>query len=116
MGRLVNLYSVTKGIDMAYKIVDGRVFKQEFVSSIDGPREAWIEVERFAYIRPVHAKDSGKLLSLALCRHNQEILSDGEIIDHFDADTMGKDIKEIAVEYGHATSVDHVLWGKPIEA
>jgi hypothetical protein len=67
-----------------------------------------------AYIRTVHDSDTERLMSIALCRRDDRILVDSDIIEHFPPDSRGVDIKAMAVEYGHATSADHVEWGKPI--
>lgn len=66
--------------------------------------------EKHAYIRPVHPKGGGPLKSLALCRSDDILLQDSCIIDHFPPDTPGKDIAELAVEFGHASHVDNVHW------
>lgn len=70
---------------------------------------------KHAYIRPVHPKGGGKILSLALCRRD-DILVDADVISHFPANASGKDIKEMAVEYGHADCIEHVHWSSPIFA
>jgi len=49
------------------------------------------------YIRPVYEEE--RLLSLALCRTNGAILVDGDILEHFDKYTPGKEIKIIAQEF-----------------
>jgi len=68
------------------------------------------------YIRPVHPKGGGKLLSLALCRYDSRkiLLVDEDILEHFPPDTSGKDIKLAAVEFFGATSIEDVHWSGPI--
>ena len=54
-----------------------------------------------------------KMLSLALCTTNGEILVDGQIKEHFDKHDTGKDIEESAREFFGATEVE---WGNAINA
>lgn len=67
--------------------------------------------EKHAYIRPVHMDH--RLISLALCKYDDPLV-DEDIIAHFPPDEPGKDIKAMAVEYGHASSVECVHWASPI--
>lgn len=62
-----------------------------------------------AYIRPVY-NSSEQLLSLALCRTNLQLLTDEQIIEHFDPHTSGKEIKAIASEMGYSAE-----WGRNIQ-
>jgi hypothetical protein len=69
---------------------------------------------KHAYIRPVHPKGGGAVMSLALCRCEGALLIDADVYEHFPPDTPGKDIKAIAVEYGHANDILNVHWAAPI--
>jgi len=64
---------------------------------------------RRAYIRPVHGGASGReLISFAVCRTNQPLLVDEQILDHFPADFSGKEIREW-YENRYV-----LVWGKPL--
>ena len=62
------------------------------------------------YIRPVYNHKS-QLLSLALCRSDQEILVDSQVIEHFDREESGKMIRKIAKIFHGA---NEVKWGNTI--
>lgn len=64
---------------------------------------------RKAFIRPVHKKNDGPLIGLALCRTNGPPLVDEDIIEHFPADTPGKHIKEEATDMGYEAEWGNVL-------
>jgi len=64
---------------------------------------------RKLWIRPVHCKDTDRLLSMAVCTTPYELLVDEQILCHFPMDASGREIKE---EYGE----DLVLWGPSITA
>jgi len=63
------------------------------------------------WIRPVYAQGS-RLISFALCRSNGEMLVDNQIVEHFETDDTGVEIKMVAKEFHGATEV---VWGKPID-
>ena len=63
---------------------------------------------KVAYIKPVWSQN--RLLSLALCK-SDSVIVDEDIIEHFDKNERGKDIKEIATELGY----EKVIWGTQIE-
>lgn len=65
-------------------------------------------MSRKLYIRPVYVDEV--LKSYALTTTNGIILSDSQVLDHFDTDHNGKMIKESAKEF-HDGEAD---WGKPI--
>lgn len=66
-------------------------------------------MKRKLYIRPVYVDDV--LKSYALTTTNDEILTDSQILDHFDLDYNGSMIRESAQEFYNAGEVD---WGKNI--
>jgi len=63
------------------------------------------------YLKPVYSKD--KLVSIALC-YADVILVDEDIIEHFDPDTKGVDIKKLAIEMGYAREEKDFVWGSVI--
>lgn len=64
------------------------------------------------YIRPAY-NANGRLMSIALCKTNEQILVDEQVVEHFPRDTGGVHIKEWADEYLGCKDVE---WGKPINA
>jgi hypothetical protein len=59
------------------------------------------------WIKPVHHKETGRLMSLALCRTDNPLV-DEHILEHFPAHTSGNDIEETAKEFFNASEVE---WG-----
>lgn len=59
------------------------------------------------YIRPIHDDETERLLSLAVCLTNEAITVDAEILEHFDKNTPGVDIK---AEYPN----NPIEWGRPV--
>ena len=49
---------------------------------------------RKLWIRPVHCKDTDRLLSMAVCTTPNELLVDEQILCHFPMDASGREIKE----------------------
>ena len=67
------------------------------------------------FIRPVFDNpDSGVLpIGYALCARAGELLSDGDILDHFDVDYTGKEIEAAAMEF-HGATLGEVRWAGPL--
>lgn len=65
------------------------------------------------WIRPVY-NESDQLLGLCLCRTEQTVLVDEQVVEHFELDITGKEIKETAVEFGWVDSVEDVSWSTAI--
>jgi hypothetical protein len=66
-----------------------------------------------AWIKPVYVDDKDGwrgLVSYALCRSNTPLV-DGDVIEHFEPDYTGKEIKETAKEF---YGIDECVWGSPI--
>ncbi len=61
-----------------------------------------------AYIRPTYVGE--RLVSLALCKTNNEIISDSNIIEHFDNTYSSNDIKIEARELGFKA-----VWGYDLQ-
>jgi hypothetical protein len=66
------------------------------------------------YIRPVYVieGDRERQVSLALARVPGEITQDSDIAGHYDIETNGVEISEIALEFFNATTE----WGRVIYA
>lgn len=73
-------------------------------------------MRKHAYIRPVHGKDDNAVLpkSLALCKYEDCVLIDNDIIEHFDPYTPGKEIARCAVELGIVAQPEDVCWAMPM--
>ena len=59
------------------------------------------------YIRPTFIGDNPRPASFALCRHNVEILTDREIVDHFETPADAR-------QWGEQDLESRVLWGEAI--
>ncbi len=64
---------------------------------------------RKLWMRPVHCKETDRLLSVAVCTTKHEVLVDEQILEHFALDISGKDIRN---EYPEAI----MFWGPPVLA
>ena len=58
------------------------------------------------FIRPSY--DGRELVSLTLCTTNKQVETDEQILEYFEPDTSGRDIRETAMEfYGR-----EAIWGE----
>lgn len=64
---------------------------------------------RKLYIRPRYDEKGQVLKGFVLSTTNGDLLVDSQILEHFDARTTGKEIRECAKEFHNA---DDVEWGK----